>query len=429
MKLTVRLVFGIAGYCVVLCINFIFLRDYVDYEGLKLSLIKIESPNLYADQPYLAPLIDLRNVNRSDPQDKCWINSLLESQRAVILDDDLRWKVGYGNRVYSFLNAIVMAVVSNSTLLFRWRHLDQYIQIKNLPNVVLNSPNYDLKQIWEKAGKPQHCLIDYETPNAWQARKNIDSFHLNITKSNKPCDKHKITIASAMFFELASNPVYFEAFRANGLVRESTLNQARSVMANKTNYSDTINKLFSVGFELAHNILYNSWIPSFQSEVDEFFKQNFRGYFVIGIQIRFFYLHHNQDTYELLKCALMAEMSYRSRFGDAAKPVKWFVTTDSTFRLRRMKQHFRALGKIITTEGSIANVVEDESGWKRTVMDVELLSRCDELIMTSGSTYGMIAAIKMGRLPLFFSGKQRSKQCERMSFDNLGIRKLTITAI
>jgi hypothetical protein len=80
-------------------------------------------------------------------------------------------------------------------------------------------------------------------------------------------------------------------------------------------------------------------------------------------------------------------------------------------------------GKVFTTseEGLIGHIITADNtlhvadAYKRAVIDNELLSKCDELIMTAGSTYGMVAAIRSGRKPLFFSGMRRSRHCERLS--------------
>ena len=37
--------------------------------------------------------------------------------------------------------------------------------------------------------------------------------------------------------------------------------------------------------------------------------------------------------------------------------------------------------------------------YEKTILDNELLSRCDEMIITGGSTFGFLAAIKSQRMP------------------------------
>ena len=55
---------------------------------------------------------------------------------------------------------------------------------------------------------------------------------------------------------------------------------------------------------------------------------------------------------------------------------------------------------------------------KRAIVDVELLSKCNEMIITGASTYGMVAAMKSLRMPLYVNGNGFDmKKCARL---NLG---------
>ncbi len=45
-----------------------------------------------------------------------------------------------------------------------------------------------------------------------------------------------------------------------------------------------------------------------------------------------------------------------------------------------------------------------KDGFRCAVLDVELLSKCDEVIVTSGSTFGCLAAMKSLKMPYYVSG-------------------------
>ena len=77
--------------------------------------------------------------------------------------------------------------------------------------------------------------------------------------------------------------------------------------------------------------------------------------------------------------------------------------------------------RVITASGDIDHVMSG-SGYERAIVDNELLSKCDELIITGGSTFGFLSAMRMGRMPLFFNGKRNRTVCERMSFQNYATR-------
>jgi hypothetical protein len=58
-----------------------------------------------------------------------------------------------------------------------------------------------------------------------------------------------------------------------------------------------------------------------------------------------------------------------------------------------------------TSKYSIAHIGEQKTAFHRTLLDVELMSKCNELIFTGGSTYGWLAAMKMLKLPYYIEGK------------------------
>ena len=68
-----------------------------------------------------------------------------------------------------------------------------------------------------------------------------------------------------------------------------------------------------------------------------------------------------------------------------SKKVRWYVTSDSTNVIENLVQKYG--NKVITGRGRIDHV-EKNSGYERAILDIELLSWCDELILTGGSTFG-----------------------------------------
>jgi hypothetical protein len=55
-------------------------------------------------------------------------------------------------------------------------------------------------------------------------------------------------------------------------------------------------------------------------------------------------------------------------------------------------------------------------------MDVELLSKCDEIIVTGGSTFGFIAAIKARKMPFYVNGNSSMEYCEQMKLNRPSFR-------
>ena len=68
---------------------------------------------------------------------------------------------------------------------------------------------------------------------------------------------------------------------------------------------------------------------------------------------------------------------------------------------------------------------DDPAGYEKAIIDVELLSRCDELIITGGSTFGFIAGMKSLKMPYYVNGFDNDmKSCRRNS---LGFRNFSKT--
>ena len=68
--------------------------------------------------------------------------------------------------------------------------------------------------------------------------------------------------------------------------------------------------------------------------------------------------------------------------------------------------------KSIVTNETIGHVDRDVNAYPRTIIDIELLSRCDQLIMTGGSTFGFIAAMKSQRTPYYVNGRANMSACQ-----------------
>ncbi len=66
-----------------------------------------------------------------------------------------------------------------------------------------------------------------------------------------------------------------------------------------------------------------------------------------------------------------------------------------------------------TDSGQIGHVETNVKAYTRTILDNELLSKCNELVMTGGSTFGFVASMKMSKMPYFINGKVCSS-CDLM---------------
>lgn len=87
------------------------------------------------------------------------------------------------------------------------------------------------------------------------------------------------------------------------------------------------------------------------------------------------------------------------------KQVKWYVSSDENWVIDDLRKNTTVntssiqFVKVIANEGVIKNIAEDTGGYERAILDVELLARCDRLIITGGSTFGMTASLRSQRKP------------------------------
>ena len=138
--------------------------------------------------------------------------------------------------------------------------------------------------------------------------------------------------------------------------------------------------LFRTGFEIAHNFLRLFWRPKqfIMEKVDRFYDTHFKGFYVIGMQFRFLYLSWN-DTQAFFECAKSIELRVN-------RPTKWFIISDNNTRLLTIEKMFPE--KVVHADGNITHVYFNTNGYERALVDIELMSRCDEIIITGGSSFG-----------------------------------------
>jgi hypothetical protein len=329
-------------------------------------------------------------------------------QKYVIMDDV---KVGYGNRMYTFINSVVVSVLTGSKIIVNWLHIDKYIRLES-KKMVFNLPaesfinTTDLK-VFE---------FPSEVNNTWMARKNVSILYQDLPLEY---DVYRVTGFGPVFFELVTNPSHFDKLVKGSFVAKQTIENARLAVANNENNNVKIEKLYQIGFEFGGFVLRNFWLSNneLQTKISNFVRKNFTDNYVIGIQMRMEFLSSDDVGY-FIDCAESLEMIVERTYG-AKKKFKWFLATDSDELYDQFKQKYA--GKLLSASGRIAHVMTGD-GFERAIIDSELLSKCDDLIITGGSTFGFVAAMRMGRLPMFFNGQRNAKRCERMSFNNYPTR-------
>jgi hypothetical protein len=331
---------------------------------------------------------------------------------------------GYANRMYNLLSCYFIGLMTDRpVVLYRLNAIGTFMAFKYYKDPVGNSFNdygnqqNELNYEWNKQRWKQMIVNpihkdDDGTFFGWRSKLNASNLVKHEIDEN--VDFWELNYVHPYFFPYACNPKYYEKLYRYGLVKRSTIDDAYEKATNvKNKFSNVVRveSLMRVGFEYASTFLRNYWVPkkTLSNLIDYYYNTFFEGNYVIGIQIREYYLSRinmNRDIEEFVACALHLVEAYRKSAG--SRKIVWFITSESSRLINNLKIKFPQQ-TIVVTNGTQGHIGESGPGahqdeiFVRTALDMELLSRCDELITTGGSTYGFLAAIKANRMPYFVS--------------------------
>jgi hypothetical protein len=153
----------------------------------------------------------------------------------------------------------------------------------------------------------------------------------------------------------------------------------------------------------------------------------FKNNFVIGIQMKVGdsdYIDESNDYLKFINCASEIENDYILKIKKTDVSFKWFIATDSDKIRNLIFEHYKE--KSFTSNGTLDHTsLGLGDGFRRAVLDVELLSKCDEIIVTSGSTFGWLAAMKTLRMPYYVSGSSdKMVKCTREDMRRISANQL-----
>ena len=320
---------------------------------------------------------------------------------------------GYANKIYSMLSSLTIAILTNSEFKCLWTDIDKYIENP------FNSSFTDAKSFNIKSIASKSKVFIPKTISAWAVKKNIKK----IIKTKLPNEYSYFYYDSVnpFIFELCTNPIYYETLLLKNLVTSKTINEARAAIKKTNSTSEELHdKLFRIGFEVGGNLLNKYWLPRkyLIDKINNLYKKNFKTNYVIGIQFRTIYLDIKKDIDIFIKCALDVEKIYFKLNKNNSKPIKWYLSSDSDKLIQKYTKLYT--NKIITGEGIISHILKNKNGYDRAIIDMELLSRTDELIVTGGSTFGFIPMMKKLQLGFYVNGNDSMSACKRISFSQTG---------
>jgi hypothetical protein len=316
---------------------------------------------------------------------------------------------GYANRVYSLLSSLLIAILSDRALLINWKYIDNYYY----------SPMYRVFDTFNDSNAfnfkyNSNEIINFYFKNGFKKNKTIIIRNDDVLKYNS--SRVKYEKIEAYFFELCCFSQFYDKLLNYDLVCKDTINNARKALQNKTQIGPGPEQdlIFQVGFEVGGNLMRKFWKPrkNVQNTIKKYYDRYFKEHFVIGLQLRFYYLNEKEDTQAFIDCAYKLEEYFNS-----TRITKWFISSDSEKFIKKIEKTHR--DKIITTHGIIKNIAYNFlEGYNRTILDSELLSLCDAIVITGGSTFGFVSAMKSLRIPYYINGHSSMKECKRMSLSD-----------
>ena len=356
-------------------------------------------------------------------------------------------EAGYGNKIYSMLTSMIIALLTDSALIIKWNDIDKYIEepFKNTfnQNVYLNLiSNLDKRSksmIVEMRPKlSKYMWIDEKEKNLDEIIKTNLEMIIGDDDKNSPIDlidyknnkgfQINYNNIQPLFFEICSNPIYYSKLLEFNLTKQETINEAINIL--NSNRSNLLNnqikshKLFKIGYEVGGNLLNKLWKPRdyIQKQIDYYLNNKFKSNYVIGIQFRTYFLKEqgmfNEKVQSLIDCAIQIEKRHQIIENKINKEnIKWFILSDDENLIKNLKQKYN--DKIIIAKGTIGHVETNSNSYERAILDNELLSKCNDIILTRYSTFGFVASMK------FHSYYSNNKDKNKMPFYSPGAIKST----
>ncbi len=302
----------------------------------------------------------------------------------AIASDD----VGYANRMYTVLSGLLIAILTDSACIIKATEFKNYIEPPLFNSFVAKIDLNDATEI-----KPKQAFVLNKNLNTLISTKLPQTFENLIYK-----------MSSAYFYEISSNPIYYDKLLFYELVRSDTIAKAQIAINNtKMNHGLRLSAILQIGFEVGGNLLNRMWKVNSEMRaiIDKYKSEYFDKYYVIGIQIRRAYTTRN-NFHKFTDCAL--ELEYKLDYATIKnKTVKWFLATDfndmSFFKDQFKNKYFKTEGKSQhVAHFYLLNFLFKPFGFtnpmRNAILDVELLSLCDEIIITAGSIFGFLSVMK-----------------------------------
>lgn len=301
---------------------------------------------------------------------------------------------GFGNRLQAIVSCFLFALITDRALLIDWSkdsvkehwNGEETVAMEPLAEFFSN-PNFE----WDYAPHKQHLETKVKLGLLSEATV---SYRLED-------EKHVFASFSGYQGWEEVFPCYdYNMYFPEDIVSIRADNYFAFIISLSPFYRDFVNDIFGSDiFGTISRFLFRP-VPVIQKEIDNFKKQYF-GKFTLGLHVRNIggsKLNANQ-TNLLWQCA----QNIRS---PKEEGVVWFLSTDNEQTRISAKSLFK--DKVVFYNVPISRA--DPNGLRAGIIDLFLLSECDDLIVSAASTFSRIAYGLARKLPMIVNTKN---QCFR----------------
>ena len=384
-------------------VSFIFYTDIEYLVNYKKSIYKL------ASKPLEFVGIDMDSEENNLDRFKIIHDKILSGQLPLKVHFNEAFRYTYMEATFSYITSMVIAILTESALIFNPDGPTLASVIKEPFNGSFR--NYTVKQdnfnYQYNLGEIVGIGSEYSRT---QTTKNASLF----IKTQLPnATRTSFGAFEAYFMAICSNPIYYEKLHQYGLVQREVIDKAKEYVLNADKYTneELLRTVLQVGFDVGGMLLNTYWTyqENVQERIDYYLINHFREAYVIALHIN--HPAEQDQTARMIECAL--EIENIARFELGYKKIKWYVATNHWNTIASLAVEYP--NKIIRIDRDL-NAVGNIRYW----IDLELMSRSDEIIIQGGYVTGFVAAMKSENMP-FYIGQNVTK-CQRLDLGRVPIK-------
>jgi hypothetical protein len=280
---------------------------------------------------------------------------------------------GLGNVINGLISSLLVSVLTERALLTS----------QNQGSMVFD---FFLSRSWENYEHLIKSLSSFDDSNyCFFKEESVKKFETEDLNSIFGKQSFRWTTNCPLFHWIARNPKYTEKIKKLGMVPEN---------ATVKEYG------YYVAVFLSKCLLHKLREP-YNTLIEKKIREDFSQSFVVGLQIRTGYLDNGDQRF--LSSQQIEAIWNCSETLSKGNDTKFFVASDNPDVINYANSKFK--DKLIKVEGPLEHVRGHKvgDGLARAVVEMKLLGYCDEIIITSASTFGSSAVLLAGKVPLWIN--------------------------